>query len=110
MVWNDLARESDVVPFSSGDEAVLREIQEVLERHGAAERFGVNLLHSHFDLGESELLLERIDLPGRSIVARPEASENVRDADLVATHWRLDDGEIRPLSYWHRYPSGDHAL
>lgn len=66
----------DVASFSEADDACLQELQSVLAKHGAASRFGVSLLHSHFPMGEDEVLLEETDVDGRkqtlSVVKRKD--------------------------------------
>ncbi len=54
-----------ITPFGSGDEACLKEVGAVLKKHGASSRFGVNLLHSHFQMSEDEVLLEETDVANR---------------------------------------------
>jgi len=48
--WSNLRNIDDVQPVNDGDTDCLVEIREVLRRHGKLDRFGVALLHSHFDL------------------------------------------------------------
>lgn len=69
----------DVKPICSSDEACLREIDEVLRKHRAIDRFGINLLHSHFPMAEDEVLLEETDVLNRrqtiSIVKKSEVPQ-----------------------------------
>lgn len=55
-----------VMPFSAADEACLKELREVLVRHAATDRFGIDLLHSHFPMADDELLLEETDVENRT--------------------------------------------
>ena len=71
VVWNSLSHIADVVPIGDADAACLSEVRAVLEKHGALDRFGVALLHSHFELAEDEILLETTDLDGREQLVRP---------------------------------------
>lgn len=64
----------DIVDVRPVDETVLScllEVREVLERHGAIQRFGVNLLHDHFPIGADEVLLEVCDPDTRTLTIRP---------------------------------------
>lgn len=61
----DLPDIDAVKPFGEADETCLQELNEVLRKHGATSRFGVNLLHSHFQMGEDEVLLEETDIENR---------------------------------------------
>lgn len=111
MGWQGLSNINEVEPLSEDDQRVLQDVREVLKRHGALERFGVTLLHSHFDLGPDELLVETVDHDNRTLTVRPRSSEDVA-GELVPTSWRLDaeDGEPRVLTYCHRTSGGIHAI
>lgn len=100
--WNDLDRVHDVAPLDDGDQAVLLELHAVLRRHGAQKRFGVTLLHSHFDLDEGEVLVERVDADGRSMSISAEPAESFESVELVATSWRFLGDRLMPLQYCHR--------
>lgn len=80
----------DVEARSESDDACFAEIREVLERHGAVGRFGVTLLHQHFDLAEDELLVEQVDVDTRTLTIRPVPAAEVSDRRVKETQWRLD--------------------
>jgi len=95
MGWNGLPRVDDVDPTTQQDVEVLTAIREVLERYGALNRFGVTLLHSHFDLADDEVLIEKVDPDTRTLTIRPEQLEVTAISDrLLATSWRLDSPEF----------------
>jgi hypothetical protein len=71
MQWSRLHHIADVKAIDDSDAACLYEIQRVLQRHGALSRFGVSLLHSHFDLAEDEMMMETTDLDKREHLVRP---------------------------------------
>ncbi|MGZ4727685.1 MAG: hypothetical protein ACXWB2_08205 [Acidimicrobiales bacterium] len=71
MQWTDLEHIADVRPIDDTDGPCLEEIREVLSKHGALDRFGVSLLHRHFDLAEDEMMLETTDLTRREHMVRP---------------------------------------
>lgn len=81
----------DVSPVGPNDEACFAELREVLARHGALQRFGVTLLHQHFDMGEGEILVESIDVENRVLTLRPRPISYTRGGISVETSWRLDD-------------------
>jgi hypothetical protein len=62
----------------------------VLERHGAASRFGVMLLHRHFALTDEEVLLETCDVVSRTLTSRPRTRDRFLGGTVVETSWRLD--------------------
>jgi hypothetical protein len=71
MQWADLEHIADVRPIDEGDAACLEAVRDVLAEHGALDRFGVALLHSHFDLAEDEMMLETTDAVQREHRVRP---------------------------------------
>jgi hypothetical protein len=86
-VWARFPHIADVAPLGDQDREVLAEIRAVLEKHGALERFGVNLIHRHFELLEGEVLLEATEMDSRRqiVEVRPEAE--VVGGDVIATQW-----------------------
>ena len=62
---------ADVRPIDDSDAACLNEIREVLEKHNALQRFGVSLLHRHFEVAEDEFMLETTDEVKREHWVRP---------------------------------------
>ncbi len=79
----------DLKPFSEKDMACLDEIREILHKHDAIGRFGVNLLHSHFDISDDEALVEDTDVENRrqtiSVIKKKEIP-----ATAIYTNWRFD--------------------
>lgn len=71
MQWNRLDHIAEVEPISDADGPCLEEIRQVLAKHGSLARFGVTLLHSHFDLSDDEIMMETTDLDSREQRVRP---------------------------------------
>jgi predicted transcriptional regulator of viral defense system len=94
----------EIEPISDKDRACLDEIQKVLERHGALQRFGVSLLHSHFPVHEGEILVESCNKSSRTLTLRPVKLAEVSENNLMETNWRLDlRGAVnRCVAYCHR--------
>lgn len=80
----------DVPPLSEADDECIKEVRDVLERHGAISRFGLMLLHDHFPIAEDETLLETVDVENRTLMLRPAKREQLAEANTVQTSWRLD--------------------
>jgi hypothetical protein len=95
MQWNDLPNISEVKPLSDHDAPVLREIREVLLKHGAIDRFGLMLLHKHFELQGGEELVEEVDVDRRLLVSRPRAIQD--GSHSIDTAWRFDNSSENPL-------------
>jgi hypothetical protein len=87
---NALPDIDEVEPVTDKDEECIREIKEVLERHGKLRRFGLTLLHNHFHLEEDEVLLESCDPSSRTLTIKPAKKHEVAGVSLVETNWRLD--------------------
>lgn len=85
----------DVEPLNDGDRDCLEELREVLRRHNALDRFGINLLHDHFDLEPGELLIESCDVPNRTLTIQPSIPDPDEPGRIVETNWRFShDGDV----------------
>jgi hypothetical protein len=71
MQWSVLDHIADVRPIDDTDATCLEEIRQVLEKHGALKRFGVSLLHRHFDVADDEFMLETTNEEDREHWVRP---------------------------------------
>lgn len=84
------------VPFISpsvrktgADAALFRELAEVLSRYNALDRFGVTLLHKHFEIGPDEALLETTDVKERKQYLTTVKRSELVERNAVQTAWRL---------------------
>lgn len=83
----------DAEPFDpQRDQPLFDEIKAVLARHNALHRFGVTLLHKHFDVYEGEKMVETCDAETRQLTIRPMAERPGSDESYVETNWRFDTG------------------
>lgn len=102
---NSFSTVEDTSPIDASDMNCFAEIREVLAKHGKLERFGVSLLHKHFDLAPREVLLETTDSKGRSMTIQPAMIDS-SDINTIDTQWYL--GKSIPLSVvkcrtnWHQ--------
>lgn len=93
LAYKDLA-DIDAVPAVNDDDmACLSDIRDVLLKHGKIDRFGVNLLHSHFPIADNEVLVESCDDQARTLTMHVKSKDVLASPDLKATSWRLSDGE-----------------
>lgn len=83
-----------VRPRSSNDDALFADLADVLKKHDALGRFGVTLLHRHFDIVPGECLLETTDMESRTQTIAPIRSEALQREDYIETSWRLGDGFV----------------
>ncbi len=92
--WNLLPDIADTPRLGDNDRACLNAVRDVIERFGCVERFGVNLLHKHFEMESDEILVEFPNEEARELVTRPVKINLLRD-DLESAyetqwHWRAD--------------------
>ena len=93
VLMNDLPKIEKITPISGRDNACLQELKATLKKYGKLKRFGVTLLHRHFDLLDDEILVETCDYSSRKLTVTPIKSSIVNLEQYVETGWRLDTGE-----------------
>lgn len=86
-VYSGLPDIKDVVPRGPADDALMAEIAGVLNRHGAIDRFGVTLLHTHFPIHDGEIMLEETDETLRVQKLSPVPKHEAVGG--IETSWRL---------------------
>ncbi len=99
---------ADVQPRTDGDDPLFTELAAVLKKHNALERFGVTLLHRHFDMRPGEVLLETTDIPSRVQTIEPVPEEELAGVPYVETSWRLGDGWVAMACVCVKY-GDDHS-
>lgn len=94
-VNNELTHVDSVSPLNEDDTSCIKELRDVLERHGKLDRIGIHLLHKHFELNSDEILLETTDDSKREQNIRVVKTSNLpTDVTFLDTAWRLDSGEV----------------
>ena len=88
--FSDLPHISQVKPFGPEDAPLFAELAGVLNRHGALDRFGITLLHTHFPMLDGEVLREETDEEARVQTIQPAIRAEVTDSHVTETIWRLD--------------------
>lgn len=99
---NDIHRDID-----EADNACLADIAKILKAHGKEWRFGVNLLHSHFEISDDEILLETNDPIDKSLWIRPVPKAEFEGGRVSATAWCLADG-AESMNCFCRIDNGQH--
>lgn len=93
--------------LSQTDIECLNDVRAVLEAHGKLRRFGVSLLHRHFEIAADECLLETVDVQRRELFVRPVPKDSLPQA--VQTQWRLvDRSPLQWCEAWCNYSGGTH--
>ena len=89
--WANLPDISNVPRLGPEDRELLSELRDALQRHNAVDRFGITLLHRHFDLNDDEILVEYTDEGARSQKIQVEKLSSVQNhEDLIETNWTFD--------------------
>ncbi|HEY9853212.1 MAG TPA: hypothetical protein V6D28_27315 [Leptolyngbyaceae cyanobacterium] len=99
ITWNDLPNINEVDPFNENDEECLNEIRTVLEKYNLTSRFGVALLHKHFQVLNDEVLVESCDAKHRTLSTRTVKALEAENMNLITTMWRFDGGIAYKCSY-----------
>jgi hypothetical protein len=81
---------NDVEPRSERDDALFDDVRQVLARYGALSRFGITLLHQHFEVALDEVMMESVDEEARVEAASPVKRDGGATESAVETSWRLD--------------------
>lgn len=84
---------SEVESLTAEDSDCVSELIQVLRKHGRLNRFGLTLLHQHFDVAEDEMLLEESDPVTRTLLIQPVKKSELSGVQYKATSWRLDSGK-----------------
>jgi hypothetical protein len=92
--WNEFGHIDEIPAETPADQACLEQIQAILERHGMTERFGVHLLHKHFDLAEDEVLLETQDPTSGTLTSRKVKRTELNGVDHKITAWSFRGRKI----------------
>jgi len=93
--FNALMDVDQVPPINDHDLDCLAEVRDVLKKFGKQDRFGVALLHKHFDLQPGEVLLEETDVTTRMSTLRPIMAGAA--GSTMETLWQLGDGDAKAM-------------
>ncbi|MGB0557538.1 MAG: hypothetical protein ACPGJW_09790, partial [Paracoccaceae bacterium] len=83
--WSKLDDIDDIAPVNNSDYQVLNELRDVLIKHGYSERFGICLLHKHFDIAEGEIAVEHTDVEARVSTVTVQDNAPSRDDNMIET-------------------------
>jgi hypothetical protein len=87
--WSSLPDIESVERVGDNDRQVLEEIRDVLVRHNRTSRFGVCLLHKHFEIGADEIAVEYTDVAARTSTVVAEPAKKNSDGNYIETVWRF---------------------
>lgn len=87
--WHALKNIDDVDPINEKDYQILEEMRQLLVKHGYTERFGVCLLHKHFELGDGEYAVEYSDSDARMSTVVAEKHDRQPEEGFIQTMWKF---------------------
>ena len=79
--------------LSNSDNDCIRDIVQVLKKHNCLDRFGVTLLHKHFEIEDGEVLAETNNPVCRTLLVEPIPKTELVHSNYYETAWRFDHGE-----------------
>ncbi len=88
---NKLKDISEAGRRDASEAAAFAELTEVLKKHGLEKKYGLSLLHKHFDLGDDEILVEYTDAENRTLTSKPTKINSIPTENLIETVWCLDE-------------------
>lgn len=100
--WSLLNDIDDVEPIGDGDSKCLKSIFEVLKSYGMESRFGVALLHKHFDLDPDEIMMESNDTASRTLTIEAVKAKDAGENN-IGTIFSLHQDGIEVMSHCHQY-------
>lgn len=81
-------------PRLESEIAAFIELREVLVRHGLDQKYGLTLLHKHFDLAENEVMVEFTDLKTRTLTSKPTTIDAIPESNLREVTWSLSNDTV----------------
>ncbi|MBL7821435.1 MAG: hypothetical protein JNL65_12535 [Saprospiraceae bacterium] len=87
ILHNELSNIQEVALITKDDADCLAELKEIILKYGKENKFGISLLHKHFDLLEDEMLVETINVKDRVLTTTPVHVDEQRKNSLVQTVW-----------------------
>jgi len=91
--WSRMSDVEETEPLGIEDETCLREVRDVLMKHGKSAKFGISLLHTHFDLADDECLVETIDEDQRVLTTQVKSTKDLTGIG-IPTSWKFTDADV----------------
>lgn len=101
MRWSSIVDIEDVEPMGEKDSDVLKELHGVLKKHGCLERFGIFLLHKHFEMDDGEMVVEYTDIENREqqLVVEKLSPENTSfSKSRIETAWKFSTDSVTSVT------------
>ena len=98
--------------LSTFDRETMRQLHQVLRERNQVDRFGMTLLHDHFEVNDGETMIETHNPVTREITIKPYRNENLKEGqELQETNWRFDKETGGVQAFLFCIPTGTgHAI
>jgi hypothetical protein len=93
MQWQPIVDISATEGFTANDAECFAEIRDVLKKFGLLEKYGISLIHRHFDIAEDECLVEKVDADARTLTVAPMRKAELAPGTTTTTLWKLTDDD-----------------
>ena len=78
--------------LSTFDRETMRQLHQVLRERNQVDRFGMTLLHDHFEVNDGETMIETHNPVTREITIKPYRNVELKESEgLMDTSWRFDN-------------------
>jgi len=78
--------------YTESDKPLFRDIRDSLLAYDALDKFGLFLVHKHFEIAEDEEMVEFVDFEKATIVVRPAHRSGLEMSEMVPTNWIFEPG------------------
>jgi len=95
MQWGDIPYmgSEELEVFTAEDAACFQDIRDVLVKHDALKRFGMFLIHKHFEVSDDEEMTECTDHAGRTLTILPRKKADIDRSVTIPTNWIFTETE-----------------
>jgi hypothetical protein len=93
MQWKPVPDISKAQAFTDADADLFEELREVLAKFGALDRFGISLIHDHFEIANDEFLMEFTDIENRTLTIKPVRLSELGELTYTITNWKMTMGD-----------------
>lgn len=90
--YQSIKKIEDLEPINEGDIQLMNKIRNLIIEHGAEDRFGLCLLHRHFDVGPGEYAIEEsYEKDRKSVVEIKKLDKEplIDDPEYIPTTWKF---------------------
>ncbi len=104
--WNSFPDIGETHSLDESDKHVMEKIRDVLSEHNKLDRFGLTLLHKHFEVAPDEILVESVNVEKRELVVSPVKLALIGSEmpSAYETQWKLSTGAAAQVCVTRCFP------